>query len=89
LELLSKPKQGRGGRGQATVLRELGPHPDDGKPVNILDGRYGPYIKHGDVNANVPKGTPLEQVSMDMAVAAIAERAARGPPAKKTRRRKS
>ncbi|HJQ94067.1 MAG TPA: DNA topoisomerase, partial [Candidatus Thermoplasmatota archaeon] len=88
LDLLARPKQGRGGRGQATVLRELGPHPEDGKPVNILDGRYGPYIKHGEVNANVPRGTPLEQVTMDMAVAAIAERAARGPPPKKARRRK-
>jgi DNA topoisomerase-1 len=89
LDLLAQPKKGRGGRGQATVLRELGPHPDDGKPVNILDGRYGPYIKHGEVNANVPRGTAPEQVTMDMAVAAIAERAARGPPAKKARRRKS
>ena len=89
LDLLAKPKQGRGGRGQATVLRELGPHPDDGKPVNILDGRYGPYIKHGEVNANVPKGTAVEAVTMQQAVEAIAERAARGPPAKKARRRKS
>jgi DNA topoisomerase-1 len=88
LDLLSQPKKGRGGRGQATVLRELGPHPDDGKPVNILDGRYGPYIKHGDVNANVPRGTAPEAVTMDMAVAAIAERAARGPPVKKKARRR-
>ncbi|MEA3165876.1 MAG: topoisomerase, partial [Thermoplasmata archaeon] len=55
----------------------------------ILDGRYGPYIKHGETNANVPRGTAPEQVTMDMAVAAIAERVARGPPAKKTRRRRS
>ncbi|MFA5943769.1 MAG: type I DNA topoisomerase [Candidatus Thermoplasmatota archaeon] len=88
LDLLAKPKQGRGGRGQATVLRELGPHPEDGKPVNILDGRYGPYIKHGEVNANVPKGTAVEAVTMDVAVAAIAERAARGPPTKKKARRR-
>ena len=89
MDLLSKPKQGRGGRGQATVLRELGPHPDDGKPVHILDGRYGPYIKHGDTNANVPRGTAVEAMTMEAAVAAIAERAARGPPAKKARRRKA
>ncbi|MEK6975069.1 MAG: type I DNA topoisomerase [Candidatus Thermoplasmatota archaeon] len=89
LGLLAQPKQGRGGRGAATVLRELGPHPDDGKPVNILDGRYGPYIKHGDVNANVPKGTATEAVTMQQAVDAIAERAARGPPAKKARRRRA
>jgi DNA topoisomerase-1 len=89
LDLLAQPKKGRGGRGQATVLRELGPHPDDGKPVQILDGRYGPYVKHGDTNANVPRGTAVEAVTMEQAVAALAERAARGPPAKKARRRKA
>jgi DNA topoisomerase-1 len=89
LDLLSKPKQGRGGRGQATVLREMGVHPDDGKPVQILDGRYGPYVKHGDTNANVPRGTAPEAVTMEQAVAALADRVARGPPAKKTRRRKA
>jgi DNA topoisomerase I len=89
MDLLSQPKKGRGGRGQATVLREMGAHPDDGKPVNILDGRYGPYIKHGEVNANVPRGTAPEAVTMDQALAALAERAARGPPAKKKARRRA
>jgi DNA topoisomerase-1 len=89
LDLLAQPKKGRGGRGQATVLRDMGVHPDDGKPVQILDGRYGPYFKHGETNANVPRGTPIESVTMEQAVAALAERAARGPPAKKARRRKA
>ena len=89
LDLLAQPKKGRGGRGQATVLRELGAHPDDGKPVQVLDGRYGPYVKHGETNANVPRGTAVEALTMEQAVAALAERAARGPPAKKGRRRKA
>jgi DNA topoisomerase-1 len=88
LALLAQPKMARG-RQAATVLRELGPHPEDKQPVRILEGRYGPYIKHGDVNANVPKGTAVEAVTMEQAVAALAERAARGPPAKKGRRRRT
>jgi len=88
LDLLAQPKKGRGGRGQATVLRDLGAHPDDGKPVQVLDGRYGPYVKHGDTNANVPRGTAVEALTMEQAVAALAERAARGPPAKTPKRRK-
>ncbi len=86
LALLAAPKPGRGGRAAATVLRDLGRHPDDGKPIAVLDGRYGPYIKHGDTNANVPKGTPVGELSLQQAVAALAERAARGPAKKKTAR---
>ncbi len=89
LGLLAQPKQGRGGRGAATVLREMGAHPADGQPVRVLDGRYGPYVKHGDTNANVPKGTAIEALTMEQAVAALDERAARGPPAKKRPRKRT
>ena len=77
---------GRPQRGAAAALAELGNHPEDGKPVRVLSGRFGPYIKHGDVNANVPKGKDPASITMDEAVALIAERAAKGggkKPAKK------
>ncbi|MEK6985717.1 MAG: type I DNA topoisomerase [Candidatus Thermoplasmatota archaeon] len=80
----AQPKFARG-RAAATTLREIGPHPVDGKPIVILDGRFGPYLKHGDINANVPKGAPLESVTVDQAVDLLAERAARGPAKKKAR----
>ena len=50
---------GRGQEGRAgaapTPLRVLGNHPDDGAPVDLFSGRYGPYVKHGGVNATVPR----------------------------------
>ncbi len=77
---------GRPQRAAAAALAELGNHPEDGKPVRVLSGRFGPYIKHGDVNANVPKGKDPAALTMDEAVALLAERAAKGggkKPAKK------
>ncbi|MCZ6764043.1 MAG: DNA topoisomerase, partial [Alphaproteobacteria bacterium] len=64
-----------GARGSAKILRELGPHPEDEKPVNIYDGRYGPYVKHGRINATVPKGADIDAVTMDDAVALIKAKA--------------
>jgi DNA topoisomerase-1 len=85
--LLAQPKRGRGQRGAATALREVGAHPDDGKPVVILDGRFGPYLKHGDVNATLPKGVAVDKVTLDEALAILAEKAARGPAKKRPVRR--
>ncbi len=70
---------GRGARGGgAAALKELGEHPETGKPVRILSGRFGPYIKHEDVNANVPRGKDPQEVTLEEAVALLAERAAKG-----------
>lgn len=82
LELLAEPKGQRRG---ATVLKELGDHPDGGK-VQILEGRYGPYVKHEKINANIPKDQDVDKVTLEQAVSLIAERKAKGP-AKKRRRK--
>lgn len=77
---------GRPQRATAAALAELGNHPEDGKPIRVLSGRFGPYIKHGDTNANVPKGKDPAAITLEEAVALIAERAAKGggkKPAKK------
>ncbi len=71
LEMLAEPKAGRGKRGAAKPLRELGAHPDDGEPVNIYDGPYGPYIKHGKVNASLPEGETVEAIAMTTAIEAL------------------
>ena len=45
----------------------------------MLSGRYGPYVKHGDVNATLPKAKDPAQLTMDDAILLIAERVAKGP----------
>ncbi|MCB9968934.1 MAG: type I DNA topoisomerase [Geminicoccaceae bacterium] len=65
-------------RAAAAPLRELGAHPDTGEKVVILDGRFGPYVKHGKTNASLPKGRPVEELTMDEAVALLAAREAKG-----------
>jgi DNA topoisomerase-1 len=85
--LAEKRAGGFKGRAAATALKDLGAHPEDGKPIQILSGRYGPYIKHGSTNANVPRGKDPQDVTLEEAVGLIAERAAKGgkkkPAAKK------
>jgi len=68
---------GRGRGAAAKPLKELGEHPESGGAVAVMDGRYGPYVKWEKVNATLPKGTAPEDVTMEMAVELIAERAAK------------
>jgi len=84
--LAEKRAQRAGGRGEAAALKDLGAHPEDGAPVRVLAGRYGPYIKHGATNANVPRGTDPQAVTLEQAVALLAERAAKGGGKKKPAR---
>ena len=77
--------QGRGARGgeAATPTRELGLHPVSGKPVRVLSGRYGPYVKHETVNANVPKGADPATLTLAEAVLLLAAREGRGASPKR------
>lgn len=82
-------KAASGGRGRSApaALKTLGDHPDEGGPITVHAGRYGPYVKHGKINATIPKGTEPEAVTMEQAVELIAARAAKAgkkkPAAKK------
>jgi DNA topoisomerase-3 len=71
--------KGRGARAGRTVaaLRVLGAHPQDGKPVEVHAGRYGPYVKHGELNATLPDKDRVNDVSFDEALALLAAKAAR------------
>ncbi|MDZ7704866.1 MAG: type I DNA topoisomerase [Trueperaceae bacterium] len=52
-------------------LRILGDHPDSGKPVEIRDGRYGPYVKHGRTNASLTEDQSVEALSLQDALAML------------------
>jgi DNA topoisomerase-1 len=56
---------------------ELGEHPEDSKPVSIRKGRFGYYVKHGRANATLPKGADEKSVTLDEAVALLAEKASK------------
>lgn len=83
MELLTAPKGSR--RRGSQVIRALGNHPATKEPVEILEGPYGLYIKHGKINATVPKEKKAEDVTMDEAVKLLAEKEALGPPKGKKR----
>jgi DNA topoisomerase-1 len=74
--------QKKGGR---TVLKELGVHPKTGSDVQILSGRYGPYVTDGKANASLPKDMEPGDLTMDEAVSMLVDAAKR----KKSDRRKS
>jgi DNA topoisomerase-1 len=84
VDLLATKRAGR--RPESTALKELGAHPADGQPIRVLSGRYGPYIKHGATNANVPRGADPLEITLDQAVLLLAERAAKGGGKKKPAR---
>ena len=90
LELLSQPKTNARGR---TVSRGpllvLADSPVTQAPVKVLSGRYGPYVTDGTTNASLPKGVDPQQVTFEMALQWLAERAAQAPAKKKKAARKS
>ena len=55
-------------------IRTLGPHPKDGESVAVRRGRFGPYVQHGRTIATLPKGMAAESVTLDEAVALLAEK---------------
>jgi len=77
VELLAQAKTGG-----ATVLRSLGEHPDDNAPIEVCSGRYGPYVRHGKINATLPKDVTPEAVTLEEALELIAARAAKAGPSK-------
>jgi DNA topoisomerase I len=76
--LFAQPKQRRG-RQQKPPLAELGASPDNGAPVRVLEGRYGPYITDGTVNATVPRGHDPAGLSLDEAMGLLRAKAEQGP----------
>jgi len=86
--LAEKQAKGKGGRGGGTpaALKDLGEHPAGGGNVTVRDGKYGAYVNFGKVNATLPKNTDPATVTMETALALIAEKEAKGGGAKKPAR---
>ncbi|TIO04576.1 type I DNA topoisomerase [Mesorhizobium sp.] len=78
--IAEKQAKGPGGRngGTAAALKELGDHPAGGGKIVVRDGKYGPYVNFGKVNATLPKGKDPQSVTIEDAVALIAEKEAKG-----------
>ena len=62
-------------KGGVEALRTLGAHPDGGGDIAVYSGKYGPYVKHGKVNATLPKDKTPEEITLAEAVELLAARA--------------
>jgi DNA topoisomerase-1 len=94
VQLLAEKVASRGGRGAAAkTLRDMGEHPDQGGPISLMEGKYGPYVKWDKVNATLPKEADPAELTLEAAVRLIDEKAAqkgkgrKKPAAKKTTRK--
>lgn len=83
VELLAQAKASNG------VLRVLGNHPEDNAPVEICNGRYGPYVRHGKINATLPKELKTEEVSLEQALDVLQERISKLGASAKTSKKKA
>jgi DNA topoisomerase-1 len=81
LQLIAKKSSG------SQELRTLGDHSDTGEALILKDGRYGPYITDGKVNASLPRGTEPDQLTLEEAVEIINKKRA-APPRQKRRKKK-
>ncbi len=88
VQLLAEKVASRGARGKAAVpIHELGEHPEAGGPVNIFDGKYGPYVKWEKINATIPDTIEPAELTMAQAVHLIDERAEKAGKKKPARKK--
>lgn len=88
LELLAQPKSNSRGRGSAAKkapIKVFEASPVTNQPIQLLDGRYGPYVSDGETNASLPKDSKPEELTFTQALDLLATRAAEGGGKKKAR----
>ncbi|MCP1197889.1 type I DNA topoisomerase [Notoacmeibacter sp. MSK16QG-6] len=86
--IAEKAKSGGRGRAKAAALKELGDHPDGG-PMTVRDGRYGPYVNWGKVNATLPKGKDPASITVEEALQLIAAKVEKGGGTKTAAKKKA
>ena len=62
------------GRISSSIIKDLGEHPEDKKPVRIMKGQYGPYIKYKSLNATIPEEKDPQELTMEEALILIEKR---------------
>jgi len=83
--LLAQPKK-RGGRTAAAPLKEFGEDPNTAKPIVLKKGRFGPYVTDGETNASLRVADSIETITLERAAELLAERRAKGPAPKRTKK---
>ncbi len=74
--------------GGAGALKELGDHPETKKPIKVMAGRYGPYVKYAKINATIPQDVDPQDVTLELALEYIAAKQAKGTKKKKPAKKK-
>lgn len=87
IELLKQPRTRGRASSQPKTLREVGKHPSTNVAIVIKQGRYGPYVTDGEINASLTQGMSPEAVTVEEAISLLEARAAKGPS--KGRKRKA
>ena len=85
VKLAEAAKGGRGG-GSREPLAVLGQHPESGKEIKVMEGRFGPYVSDGNTHATLPKSADPKAISLEEGIALIDARAAKGPSTKGRRK---
>jgi len=62
------------GRMSLSLIKDLGEHPDDKKPIRIMKGQFGPYIKYKSLNATIPEEKEPNEITMEEAIILIEKR---------------
>ncbi len=62
------------GRMSSSMIKDLGEHPEDKKPVRVMKGKFGPYIKYKSLNATIPEEKDPNEITMDDALVLIEKR---------------
>jgi DNA topoisomerase-1 len=76
------------GRISSSMIKDLGEHPEDKKPVRIMKGQYGPYIKYRSLNASIPEEKDPTELTMEEALILIEKRKEYNKSKKNKRKKK-